>query len=60
MLITTIQELRLVSPSHAFDTIDGILCNIFPDRTGSVFSGRVLDGNGIFGYIGSIKKLKER
>ena len=25
MLITTIQELRLVSPSHAFDTIDGLV-----------------------------------
>ena len=25
MIITTIQELRLVSPSHAFDTIDGLV-----------------------------------
>lgn len=32
--------------SHPYDTISDILCNIFPDRTGNIFSGRVLDGLG--------------
>ena len=29
--------------SHPYDTIEGILCNVFPDKTGNIFSGRVLD-----------------
>ena len=32
--------------NYGYDVIDGILCNIFPDRTGNVFSGRVLDADG--------------
>jgi len=32
--------------NYDYDTIKGILCNIFPDRTGNIFSGRVVDSNG--------------
>ena len=36
----------LDTSSYSFNTINAILCNVFPDRTGNVFSGRVLDGSG--------------
>ncbi|MBQ6103427.1 MAG: C10 family peptidase, partial [Kiritimatiellae bacterium] len=35
------------SDDHPYDTIRGLVCNIFPDKSGNVFSGRVLDPEGI-------------
>ena len=34
------------STAYLFDKIDGLIYNIFPDATGDVLSGRVLDENG--------------
>ena len=39
-------DLQSDGNGYGYDVIDGILCNIFPDRTGNVFSGRVLDSDG--------------
>lgn len=37
---------KLATSSYAFNAVDGFLFNIFPGKTGSVASGRVLDADG--------------
>jgi len=37
---------KLATSSYSFNAVDGFLFNIFPDKTGSIASGRVLDAEG--------------
>ncbi len=37
---------KLATSSYPFNAVDGFLFNIFPDKTGSIASGRVLDAEG--------------
>ena len=37
---------KLATSSYAFNAVDGFLFNIFPKKTGSIASGRVLDAEG--------------
>lgn len=37
---------KLATSSYPFNAVDGVLFNVFPDKTGSVASGRVLDTEG--------------
>ena len=37
---------KLATSSYSFNAVDGFLFNVFPDKTGSIASGRVLDTEG--------------
>ena len=49
---------NLGTTSYAFNAIDGYLFNVFPDKTGSIASGRVLDASGapVAGATVTLKK----